>query len=111
MGLASAGGSLMWLRVLDEEAFKPDPADWALIDTTPSWTWSLLDVDSDDKAAPHFEGKHDSIGGVASYTVDRSFVSFSNSDYSETRLVELTPDGPAERATVPGLLDGVLQVY
>lgn len=111
VGIASAGGSSMWLRVLDESVFTPDPSDWALIDTTPSWTWSRLDVDSDASASPDPSGQHDSIGGVASYAGGRTFVSFSNSDYSETRLVELTTDGPLERATVPGLLDWIQQAY
>jgi hypothetical protein len=111
LGLASAGGSDMWLRVLDEDIFTPDPTDQWLIDTTPSWTWSRLDVDSDEQAVPFMPGEHDTIGGVASYTAERTFVSFSNSDYSETRLVELEPDGLVERASVPGLLDMVQQAF
>ena len=111
MGLASAGGSAMWLRVLDEAAFTPDPEDWGLIDTTPAWTWSRLDVDSDEDAVPDPSGEHDTTGGVASYTAGRTFVSFSNADYSETRLVELAAEGPVERASVPGLLDAVEQAF
>ncbi len=111
VGIASAGGSEMWLRVLDEAVFTPDPEDWGVIDTTPSWTWSRLDVATAAEAVADPSGEHDTIGGVASYTSGRTFVTFASSDYSESRLVEITPGGPVERATVPGLIDWIQQAF
>lgn len=106
-----AGGSRMWIRVLDESAASlPTPADFNTVNTAPAWQWYLLDVESEAPAVRNDERPLSAVGGLGMYIDGRSFVSTENADYSESTLLELTPDGFLTRATVRGVVDNVVRV-
>jgi hypothetical protein len=106
-----AGGSRIWVRVLDESAASlPTPADYNTVNTAPAWQWYLLDVESDAPAVRNDERPLSPVGGFGLYIDGRSFVSTENADYSESTLLELTPEGFITRATVRGVVDNVVRV-
>ena len=79
-------------------------------DVAPAWQWYSLDIESDDLAVASARSSHASHGAFGWYTDSRAFSSTVNEDYTLSTLLELTPDGFEERATVEGLLDGIVRV-
>lgn len=111
VAVARAGGSKMWLRVLDTAAAAlPTPADFDTVNTVPAWQWHLLDVESDAPAIRNDERPLSAVGGFGLFVDGRTFVSTENADYSASTLIELTPEGFAERTTVRGVVDNVVRV-
>jgi|GEM_PF-1566515 len=105
------GDSKMWFRVLDESAVElPVPADYEALDTAPAWQWSLLDVESDTPAVLDEQRPLSSMGALGMYVDGRSFTTIENEDYSETILLELTPDAFVERASVRGVIDEIARI-
>ncbi len=106
-----AGGSKVWLRVLDESAIElPVPTDYSTLDTAPAWQWHLLDVESDASAQRNDERPLSSVGAFGIYVDGRAFTTVENSDYSESTLVELTPEGFVTRSTLRGVVDSIARV-
>jgi hypothetical protein len=111
IAVLQAGGSKMWMRVLDETAVElPTPADYETLDTAPAWQWYLLDVESDAPAVRNDERPLSSVGALGMYVDGRAFTTIENEDYSETVLLELTPAGFRERAQVRGVVDAIARV-
>lgn len=105
------GGSKIWLRVLDEDAAElPSPADYQTLDTAPAWQWHLLDVESDEPAVRNDERPLSSVGAIGMNAGGRAFTTIENEDYSETILLELTPDGFVEHAKYPGVVDEIVRL-
>jgi hypothetical protein len=108
VAIVEAGGSKAWLRVLDPSVpLPPLPADYNAVNTTPAWQWYLLDVESDEPAVRNDDRPLSPVGGYGIYVDGRTFVSTENADYSASTLIELTPDGFIERATVRGVVDHI----
>jgi len=98
------------MSVFHSEQLGDQPADIDAADTAPAWRWYSLDVESDAPAVESTEGPFTSHGAFGWDSAGRSFSSTTNDDYSESILLELTSDGFEERATVEGLLDGIVRV-
>ncbi len=106
-----AGGTQIWLRVLDEAAADlPTPADFQTMDTVRAWQWSLLDVESAEPAVLSEELPLSSSSAIGMTVAGRSFTTIENETYSETTLLELTPDGFVTRAKYPGVIDEIARV-
>jgi hypothetical protein len=109
-GVVGAGGSsIVWLSVYDEGLLDRAPRNIDELDPAPAWRWFALDLESDAPAAPASmpAGSHGAFGWV---TDGRSFSSTVNADYSESTLLEVTPDGFEQLAVVDGLLDAIVRV-
>jgi len=106
-----AGGSKIWLRVLDESKVDlPIPTEYSALDTAPAWQWHLLDVESDAPAQRNDDQPPSSVGAFGIYVDGRAFTTVENSDYSESTLIELTPDGFVKHSTVRGVVDSIARV-
>lgn len=111
---SSAGGSKIGLKVFEQSAVsEPLPfeeTNWGL----EAWRGSLLDVESASDAAPDENAPLSVYFGRPISLGNRDFSPVSNSDYSETTLMELTEDGVTPgftvRFTVQGEVRRVVQL-
>lgn len=107
----SAGGSRMWLRVL-EESEVPVPADATpdIVEELMGWQWYQLDVES---SAPATRNGDRPLGSYYAYgfRVDgRTYTTESNEDYSESTIVEISDRGFTPGATVEGTIRGLARL-
>jgi len=109
-GTVAGDGSTIWLSVFHEEQLPEPPPDIDTADVAPAWQWYALDVESDAPAVANAQSPYASHGAFGWYTDSRAFSSTVNEDYTLSTLLELTPDGFEERATIQGLLDGIVRV-
>ncbi|HTV17691.1 MAG TPA: hypothetical protein VMG12_03445 [Polyangiaceae bacterium] len=109
-GVIAGSGSTIWMSVFHAEQLGEQPADIDTADTARAWQWYSLDVESDAPAVEDTARPYASHGAFGWYSSVRSFSSTTNDDYSESVLLELTNDGFEQRATVEGLIDGIVRV-
>ncbi|HTV24418.1 MAG TPA: hypothetical protein VMG12_37255, partial [Polyangiaceae bacterium] len=106
-----AGGSSVWLRVLDESAATlPTPADFDTLDAVPAWQWYVLDLESNAPAMRNDERPLSAAGGFTAFVDGRAFTSDERPDLGQSVLIELTPAGFVERATLSGLVSNIVRV-
>jgi hypothetical protein len=104
-------GDVIFLRAFDDSlaTVKGPMATWELTGQT-AWRWLRWNPASNEVAA--LESTPPSTADVTWFRVDdRVYGSETTADYSETTLIELSPDGePARGVTVPGFVHGVSRV-
>ncbi len=107
-----AGGSSIFLRVLDEElATINEETDFSWnITGQAAWRWIEWNVSNDN--VTEIDTLDPSTADVIWFLVDgKVYGSQTAPDYSETTLIDLTADGgPLEALTVPGFLHGLARV-
>jgi hypothetical protein len=105
-----AADSTIWVRVFEPSAFAGSipvaEIDWGLA----AWRWGRLDVESDTAVELDQESGLVVSYGFPIHVDGRSFSPASNSDYSETTLVELTDSGIAQRVHVQGELRKIVRL-
>jgi hypothetical protein len=105
-----AGGSRVWVKVFEPSAFTGmvpvQEIAWGLA----AWRWGLLDVESEEPIALDRAADLVVFYGYPIVVEGRSFSPVSNSDYSETTLVELTRAGVVKRLHVRGELRKVFRL-
>jgi hypothetical protein len=101
----------MWMRVLDTSIAALTPtSEYGDFDTAQAWQWYLLDVASDAPAVRNDQRPLSSLGALGTNVDGRSFTTIENADYSESILLELTPDGFIERFTARGVIDDIARL-
>lgn len=105
-----AGGAKIWMKVFDSAAFTGtipmQEIDWGL----QVWRWGLLDVESSDAIQLNPAARLVVSYGYPIEVDGRSFSPVSNSDYSETTLIELAEAGIEERIHVQGELRKIVRL-
>ncbi|MFZ5895495.1 MAG: hypothetical protein ACOY0T_30845 [Myxococcota bacterium] len=106
-----AGGSAMFLRVLDEElaTVTNQDATWD-ITGQPAWRWWRWDVTQPE--AVLVASLAPSTSDVFWFQVDgRVYGTETSDNYSQTTVIELTaPGGPQPRLRAPGFIHGVARI-
>lgn len=106
-----AGGSRVWLRVLEENAFPvPAGANALDIEAIPGWQWYLLDLES---PAPAARNAQRPAGSYYTYNFrvdDRTYTTENDADYTMTTLLEIDAAGFKAGATLEGTVRGVARL-
>lgn len=110
IGAVPGPGASVWVKVFDEDAMTEeipvDEIDWGLS----VWRWGLLDLEGNTPVAVDMDADLVVSYGDPIMVDGRAFSPASNSDYSETTLVELTDRGIANRLHVQGELRRVMRL-
>lgn len=105
-----AGGGKIWMKVFDSAAFTGtipvEEIDWGL----QVWRWGLLDVEATGPIQLNPVARLVVSYGYPIEVDGRSFSPVSNSDYSETTLIELADAGIEERIHVQGELRKIVRL-
>jgi hypothetical protein len=105
-----AGGTKLWMKVLDEAAAVPSPgagAAWTDFLDLAAWQWHLLDVANPGPAQRDDSRPRDRAYTYPLVTDGRSFTVEWNQNDNVSTLVEMLPTGFVPRAKVSGYVRAV----
>jgi hypothetical protein len=107
---APAGGSKVWVKVFEPAAFDGSvpvaEIDWGL----EAWRWGVLDVESDEPVTLDEASDLVVSYGYPIVLQGRAFSPVANSDYSRSKLTELTDSGVKELMSVQGELRKIFRL-
>lgn len=106
-----AGGSRLWLRVLEEDAFPVTAGATPLdVEALQGWQWYLLDVESDEPAQRNEQRPAGSYYSNSFRVDDRTYTTESNADYTATTLLEIDAAEFRVGATLEGTVRGLARL-
>ncbi|MEY2936545.1 MAG: hypothetical protein RL033_7294 [Pseudomonadota bacterium] len=106
-----AGGSKLWLRVLEEsEVPVPEDATPDVVEELQGWQWYLLDVASNEPAVRNGERPLGSYYAYGFRVDGHTYTTENDEDYTESTLLELSDEGFVAGATVQGTVRGLARL-